>query len=140
MHDEPMHLTSHVKYIHNSPNERSESLDIEGIKEYLKEKISKSNGKSDQREKALEFIEARQIKKRVHIINIIEECFENITQIYKENALDYIKKRQESLDTLLDKSKYILDSMEEIKWNSTIVPLDRLRIRYLKYLLYLVRR
>ena len=88
----------------------------------------------------MEYIEAKQIKKRVHIIDIIEEHFENITQIYKETALDYIKKKQEPLDKLLDNSKYILDSMEEIKYSSTIVPLDQLRIRYLKYLLYLVRK
>ena len=139
-HSEPLNLTSHVKHILTGPDERAESFSIEDFKNELEISIDNSRKKLSHKEKALNYIEANQIKNKIQLKDLINEYFKSIATIYNERLLIFIKVNENLFNSLLSRSEEILIGMKEINCTSTIVPLNQLKIRYLKYLLYLANK
>jgi hypothetical protein len=139
-HNKPLNLTSHVKHKISQPVQRAESFSIIDFKNELEKSIDSSNKKKSHKEKALKYIEANQLKDKIHLSDLINEYFKSISAKYKECLLNFVRRNETLFRSLLLKSEKISEEMKDINCSSTVVPLEPLKIRYLKYLLFLANK
>jgi len=136
-HSEPLNLTSHVKYVISEPDYRAESFSINDFKNELETSIVNSKKKLDHKVKALNYIKTNQVKNNIHLNELINDYFISVEINYNERLLNFIKVNENLFNSLLVRSERISKGMEEVNYYSTVIPLNQIKIRYLKHLIYL---